>query len=41
MFVGKKLVYLQMQKTGSTHVTKVLKQNLNGKTRERHEIQSA
>jgi hypothetical protein len=37
MFVGKKLVYLQMQKTGSTHVTKVLKQNLNGKTRERHE----
>ena len=37
MVVGKKLVYLQMQKTGSTHVTKVLKQNLNGKTRERHE----
>lgn len=37
MFVGKKLVYLQIQKTGSTHVTKVLKQNLNGKTRERHE----
>ena len=37
MFVGKKLVYLQMQKTGSTHVTKVLKENLKGKTRERHE----
>ncbi|MCB1447678.1 MAG: hypothetical protein KDJ87_18315 [Rhizobiaceae bacterium] len=37
MFVGKKLVYLQMQKTGSTHVTKVLKQNIKGKTRERHE----
>jgi len=37
MFVSKKLVYLQMQKTGSTHVTKVLKLNLNGKTRERHE----
>lgn len=37
MFVGKKLVYLQMQKTGSTHVTRVLKLNLKGKTRERHE----
>lgn len=37
MFVSKKLVYLQMQKTGSTHVTKVLKDNLKGKTRERHE----
>jgi hypothetical protein len=37
MFVSKKLVYLQMQKTGSTHVTRVLKQHLKGKTRERHE----
>ena len=37
MYVSKKLVYLQMQKTGSTHVTRVLKQYCKGKTRERHE----
>jgi hypothetical protein len=37
MFVSKKLVYLQMQKTGSTHVTRVLKEHVKGKTRERHE----
>lgn len=37
MFVTRKLVYLQMQKTGSTHVTRVLKQHTKGKAKERHE----
>ena len=37
MFVTKKLVYLQMQKTGSTHVTRVLREHTKGKSRERHE----
>jgi hypothetical protein len=37
MFVSRKLVYLQMQKTGSTHVTRVLKQHMRGKQKERHE----
>jgi len=37
MFVSRKLVYLQMQKTGSTHVTRVLKQHMKGKAKERHE----
>lgn len=37
MYVSKKLVYLQMQKTGSTHVTRVLKHRTKGSQRERHE----
>ena len=37
MYVSQKLVYLQMQKTGSTHVTRVLKHRIKGSQRERHE----
>ena len=37
MYVSNQIIYLQMQKTGSSHVTKVLKDNLRGKARERHE----
>jgi hypothetical protein len=36
MFISKKLVYLQMQKTGSTHVTKVLQQFVGGRRGLRH-----
>ena len=36
MFISKRLVYLQMQKTGSTHVTKVLQQFVGGKKGMRH-----
>jgi hypothetical protein len=37
MFISKKIVYLEMQKTGSTHVRQVLKRYVGGKTGERHE----
>jgi hypothetical protein len=37
MFISKKVVYLEMQKTGSTHVRQVLKRYVGGKTGERHE----
>lgn len=36
MFISKRLVYLQMQKTGSTHVTKVLQKFVGGKKGLRH-----
>ena len=36
MFISNRLIYLQMQKTGSTHVTKVVKQFAGGRTRLRH-----
>lgn len=37
MFITDRLVYLQMQKTGSTHVTKVLRKFCSGKARAKHE----
>jgi hypothetical protein len=36
MFISDRFVYLQMQKTGSTHVTKVLKKYSGGRTTEKH-----
>lgn len=36
MFVSKRLAYLQMQKTGSTHVTKVLQKFVGGRRGLRH-----